>query len=108
LNLIDFLIFKILMDLKIIKIFLVLLLFLCLLDMPYWYYQFVRFAAMVAFAFMAYAANEHGFKKEVLVYVALAVLFQPFVKIALGRELWNIIDVAVGVVLLLTAVKKKY
>ncbi len=90
-----------------IKIFLATLLFLCLLDMPYGYYQLVRFAAMVAFAGMAYVANENGFKKEVFVYVALAVLFQPFVKIAFGRELCNIIDVVVGVALLLTAVKKK-
>lgn len=96
------------MDLRIIKIILALLLFLCLLDMPYGYYQFVRFAAMVVFAFMAYGASENGFKNAVFIYVALAVLFQPFVKITLGRELWNFIDVAVGVALILTAVKNKY
>lgn len=96
------------MDLRIIKILLALLLFLCLLNMPYGYYQFVRFTAMVAFTFMAFTANANGFKNEVFVYAALAVLFQPFIKIALGRELWNIIDVVVGVALLLTVVKNKY
>jgi hypothetical protein len=35
-----------------------------------------------------------------IVYIALAVLFQPLFKIALGRTLWNIIDVIVGIGLL--------
>jgi hypothetical protein len=28
-------------------------------------------------------------KNEAFVYLALAILFQPFFKIALGRALWN-------------------
>jgi hypothetical protein len=31
---------------------------------------------------------------------ALALLFQPFIKIALGRTIWNIVDVAVAILLL--------
>jgi hypothetical protein len=37
-----------------------------------------------------------------VVYVCLAILFQPFFKIALGRALWNIVDVFVGVWLLIS------
>ena len=43
----------------------------------------------------------------VLVYIALSVLFQPFFKISLGRELWNIVDVIVAVFLIYTVVFKK-
>jgi hypothetical protein len=32
-----------------------------------------------------------------VVFVILALLFQPFFKIALGRTLWNIVDVIVGI-----------
>jgi hypothetical protein len=32
-----------------------------------------------------------------LVYLFLAVLFQPFLKISLGRELWNLVDLFVGI-----------
>jgi hypothetical protein len=73
------------------------LLFLCLADFPYGYYQFVRFAATVGFGILAYLANEKGNKTEVVIYIILAVLFQPLLKIHLGRTLWNIVDVIVGI-----------
>ena len=91
---------------KTLKITLSILLVLCLLKMPYGYYQFVRFISCIVFAYLAYQENLNK-SKLVLVYVALAVLFQPFVKISLGRELWNIVDVIVAVFLIGTIVKKK-
>ncbi|HQV37178.1 MAG TPA: hypothetical protein PLC36_12770 [Flavobacterium sp.] len=84
------------------KIILSLLFFLCLADMPYGYYQFVRFAALVGFVILAFQANELKRQTETIVYVALTLLFQPFIKIALGRTLWNIVDVLVGIGLLVS------
>ena len=93
---------------SIIKVILALLLLLCLADMPYGYYQFVRFASMAAFAFLAYTANAEGKQTEVIIFVILALLFQPFFKIALGRELWNIVDIIVAIGLIgSTFVKSK-
>lgn len=86
----------------VIKIILTVLFFLCLLEMPYGYYQLVRFAALIGFALLAYNSNEQGHKSEVIIYVCLATLFQPLVKIALGRQLWNIIDVVVGIGLIVS------
>lgn len=85
-----------------IKIVLAILFFLCLADMPYGYYQLVRFVALVGFAIIAYKANEQGRKTEAIIYVCLGILFQPFVKIALGRQIWNIVDVLVGVALIVS------
>ncbi len=85
---------------SIIKVILALLLLLCLADMPYGYYQFVRFASMAFFVFLAYTANEESKQTEALIFVIMALLFQPFFKIALGRELWNIVDVLVAIGLL--------
>ena len=87
---------------KIIKIVLAVLFFLCLADMPYGFYQFVRFVALIGFAILAYQANQQGKQTEMIIYGALALLFQPFFKIALGRELWNIVDVVVGIGLLIS------
>lgn len=87
---------------KIIKIVLAILFFLCLADMPYGYYQLVRFAGLIGFAILAYQANEKDRQKEMIIYGGLALLFQPFFKIALGRELWNIVDVIVGIGLLIS------
>ena len=75
--------------------------------MPYGFYQFVRFTAMVAFAYLAFSANEQNNKNEMFIYIALTILFQPMMKIALGRTIWNIIDVAVGVGLLLSLITQK-
>lgn len=85
-----------------IKVILSILFFLCLADMPYGYYQFVRFAGLVGFVILAYQANQPGRQTEMIIYGGLALLFQPFFKIALGREIWNIVDVVVGVGLLIS------
>lgn len=91
---------------KTIKILLAILFFLCLADMPYGFYQFVRFAGLVGFAFLAYQAQEQDKQTEMIIYGVLALLFQPFFKIALGRELWNIVDVVVGIGLLISIFMK--
>jgi hypothetical protein len=85
-----------------IKVILSILFFLCLADMSYGYYQFVRFAGLVGFVILAYQANQLGRQIEMIIYGGLALLFQPFFKIALGRDIWNIVDVVVGVGLLIS------
>ncbi|MBP6040161.1 MAG: hypothetical protein KA523_08190 [Flavobacterium sp.] len=92
---------------KIIKLILSILLLLCLFDMPYGYYQFVRLVAGISFAYFAYAAYEEKKEIQVLLYIGLAILFQPFLKIALGRELWNIVDVLVAIGLVISIIKIK-
>ena len=87
---------------KIIKIVLAILFFVCLADLPYRYYQFVRFAGLVGFAVLAYQANERQSKTEMIIYVCLAILFQPLLKISLGRDFWNVVDVVVGIGLLIS------
>lgn len=82
---------------KILKIILALSLLLCLAKMPYGYYQFVRFGALIGFALLAFNSYEKGLTNYMIVYIGLALLFQPFNKIALGREIWNIVDVVVAI-----------
>ena len=91
---------------NVIKIVLAVLFFLCLADMPYGYYQFVRFAGLIGFAVLAYKAHEQGRQTEMIIYAGLALLFQPFFKIALGRQMWNIVDVVVGIGLFISIVMK--
>ena len=92
---------------KAIKIILAILLLLCLADMPYGYYEFVRFTALIGFAILAYDANQQNKQTEMIIYGSLALLFQPFFKIALGRELWNIVDVVVAIGLIVNIFKEK-
>ena len=85
-----------------IKLVLAILFFLCLADMPYGFYQFVRFAGLIGFAILAYQANQQVRQTEMIIYGGLALLFQPFFKVAIGREIWNIVDVVVGIGLLIS------
>ncbi len=90
---------------KIIKVGLAILMFGCLLDLPYGYYQLVRFAALIGFGILTYLANQQEKQTEMIIYGALALLFQPFFKITLGREIWNLVDVVVGISLLISLFK---
>lgn len=91
---------------KFIKVSLAVLFFLCLADMPYGYFQFVRFTAMAGFGYLAVKSKNKGNDQSFWIYGALTLLFQPFFKISLGREMWNVVDVIVGIGLLLSAFSK--
>ena len=93
---------------KSLKIIIAAMLLLCLAPMPYGYYMLVRWAAMVVFAVTAFNYYAENKKELAVTFGALALLFQPFIKIALGRTIWNIVDVAVAILLLvLTFTKNK-
>jgi hypothetical protein len=95
---------------KSIKIVLAGLMLLCLADMPYGYYQLVRFIALAGFLLLAYCANQQKKQTEIIIYIALALLFQPLFKITLGRTLWNVVDVVVaaGLIISLFIKNKRY
>ena len=91
----------------IIKIILAILFICCLFNMPYGYYQAVRFLGMVGFALLAYFSYEQKKNNAVLIYISLALLFQPFIKVALGRTIWNVVDIIVAIGLLSTVIYSK-
>ncbi len=82
------------------------LLLLCLFDMPYGYYQFVRLAAFIGFSSLAYFSNKLKNHWGVVICIGLAILFQPFLKIALGRSIWNCVDALVAIGLFLSLFKQ--
>ena len=65
--------------------------------MPYGYYQVVRFIGMFGFLLLAYFSYQQNKNIEVIIYIALALLFQPFVKVTFGRTIWNMVDVIVAI-----------
>ena len=82
---------------KYVPLYLAAVLLICLAPMPYGYFTLVRILATVVFGIYAYRcflAKKEGWT---WVFVTLALLFQPFAKVALGRGIWNIIDVIVAI-----------
>ena len=94
----------------ILKLIIAILLLVCLADMPYGFYQLVRFAAAFAFAYLSYDYFKTENNVKGTIFAALALLFQPFFKIVLGRAIWNTVDVivAIGLIyLIVSAFRKK-
>ena len=90
----------------VIKIILIILFLICLLDMPYGYYQFVRFTGMIGFGLLAFE-NYHNNQTWFVIWISSALLINPFFKIALGRDMWNIIDVIWAVLLIVSMILNK-
>jgi hypothetical protein len=74
--------------------------------MPYAYYQIFRVIASVLFGYLSIKSGNDSW---MITWGISAILVQPFFKIPLGREIWNIIDVLFAIMLLfsLTKVKNK-
>ena len=85
---------------NILKIALSILLLLCLLKMPYGYFQLVRFIGMIVFIILAYFEKDKTNKILMVVWICSALLINPFIKIALGRFIWNIVDVIWAILLI--------
>lgn len=85
---------------KYLCLILAVLLLLCLTTMPYGYYTLVRFIAMVVFAVIAYQYLGKEEPAMAVTFAALALLFQPFFKLALGRIMWNVVDAATAIFLI--------
>lgn len=86
---------------KHLKLILVIALLLCLAPMPYGYYILVRFFAMIVFGLMAYRYYQEKKENLMITFGTLVVLFQPIIKIPLGRVVWNVVDIIVAIILII-------
>lgn len=82
------------------------LLLLCLFPMPYGYYTFVRFISMSTFIYLGIKHFKNKQESIGFIFISLALLFQPFFKLALGRILWNLVDMIVAGILILLFIKE--
>lgn len=90
-----------------LKVVIAVALLLCLLPLPYGYYGLMRLGGMVCFGVLAFYSYQQKLEGWMVAYAALAILFQPFSKIVLGRGVWNVVDVAIAGLLLWTVWKKR-
>lgn len=70
-----------------------------LLDMPYGYYQLLRLLICGVAAYLAWWSHNRGRTGWAWILGGLAVLYNPVMKIALGRVLWEPVNVATIVLL---------
>lgn len=89
---------------NILKAVLSILLIICLFNMPYGYYQLIRVVSFVLFGYFAY--YEYIEKRTILflIYLIASLIFNPIVKVALGRELWKIVDIIYAGLIIITLI----
>jgi hypothetical protein len=69
---------------------------IAILPLPYSYYQLLRIVNCSLFALLAYRFKEHKVGKMVIPSVFFAIIFNPFLKLGLNKEVWiffNILSV---------------
>ncbi|RXZ44258.1 DUF6804 family protein [Crenobacter cavernae] len=79
------------------------MLFVGAAPLPYGYYMLLRLVVCGVFAFAAFVAFDRKSKVLPWVYGFMALVFNPFVKIHFPKEMWAVVDVAAGVLLVATA-----
>lgn len=85
---------------RIIYLAMALLLLLGVGSMPYFYYQLMRFLVFAGFGYLAYLQYKESSIDRMILFIILALLFQPFFPINLGKDLWKIIDVLIAAYLI--------
>lgn len=72
------------------------MLVVAVLPLPYGYFMFLRLAITAAAAYVAY----ENFNKDIpvwgIVFVGVALLFNPFYTIHFDKALWAVIDIVVA------------
>ena len=63
-------------------------------DMPYGYYVLLRWLVCPVFVFMAIASYKENANSKVWVYGVAAAVYNPIAPLALGREVWLVVNVA--------------
>ncbi len=75
-----------------LKVSLIILFVACLFDWEYGFYQLVRFLGMFGFIILGITSFLKS-KIWFAVWIISAILINPFFKVALGRFIWNVVDV---------------
>lgn len=83
------------------------ILLLCIFPLPYGFFTIVRVAMTIIGAYLAYKYYEDDNTLLALVFCGIAVLFQPFAPLTLGRDMWLVVDIIVALLLIALVVKER-
>ena len=76
------------------------MLFVAVAPLPYGYYTLLRFVACGVFAFAAHWVARQNARVLPWVFGLLALTFNPIYKIHFPKEIWAMVDIASGILLL--------
>lgn len=82
------------------------ILFIALLRMPYGYYMFLKIFIFLACIANAYVYNNVKNLLNLIVFIILAIIYNPIIPIHLDRSLWVIINILTIIPFILSAIKQ--
>lgn len=94
-------------NVDLVKLIAAIILFICPFDMLYWFYDIVRTLALIGFSFLAYDTLKKKRNIEAVIFICLAILFQPILKIHLTKAIWIVIDLIVAIWLIISLFRKE-
>jgi hypothetical protein len=92
---------------NLIKLSLIIALLLPLLTMPYWYFQLLHIFGTIGFAYLAYLDYKHKIKITPQLFAVSAIIINPIIKIAFHRNTWEIVDIILAALVLLSILLEK-
>ena len=69
-----------------------------LLAMPYGYYQLLRVLVFCATAYLAFESQRNGDVTWAWALGGISIVYNPFFKLSLGRDLWMMVNIATIVI----------
>ena len=88
------------------KILAIIILLGALADNPYGYYQVLRWAILAIGAYSAYLTYKVGNKSWPWIFGIVAILFNPVITFTFQRDTWQIIDVIVAIIFIVSLFNK--
>ena len=85
------------MNMKTIRYFVGAILLLAIADLPYGYYTLLRIIVTIVAGITAFIASEQENQFWMILFGAIAILFNPIIPIYLDKDVWVVIDVIVAV-----------
>jgi hypothetical protein len=89
--------------LKVSRLVACVLLLIAVASMPYGYYRFLRIVITIIAGINAFSIFERDNKTLFIVFLAVAILFNPLIPIHLDKATWTPIDLIVGLFFGITA-----
>ena len=73
------------------------MLLLAIADLPYGYYTILRIIVTIVAGITAFIASEQDNEIWMILFGAIAILFNPIIPIYLDKDTWVVIDVIVAI-----------
>ena len=78
------------------------MLLLAIADLPYGYYTILRIIVTIVAGITAFIASEQDNEIWMILFGAIAILFNPIIPIYLDKEIWVVIDIIVAILFVLS------